>query len=166
METATLFARIDGSALYQPFYERVYDVFDSLQKEGIYFYATCGYRSFEEQDALYEKGRRGISGEGKVTNARGGSSAHQYRAAVDGCRDGDVVKAGLQPIWKTEEYRALADRAVEKGLEAGMFWKSIVDAPHIQLPLQSKGVTIAKLKEIYLAEGQEAVSAFLDTFDW
>lgn len=166
MDTEQLFARIDGSALYQPFYERIYDVLDSLQKEGIYYYATCGYRTFEEQDALYQKGRRGIAGEGKVTNARAGSSAHQYKAALDGCRDGDVAKAGLQPVWKTEDYRPLADRAVEKGLEAGFNWKSLSDAPHVQLPLTGKGITIAKLKEIYLAEGQEAVSAFLDEFDW
>lgn len=166
MDTELLFQRIDISVLYQPFYFRMFEVLDSLAKEGVLYYATSGERTFEEQDALYLKGRRGIKSEGKVTNAKGGSSAHNFAIALDSCRDSDIKKAGLQPVWRTEEYIPLADRAIELGLEAGYYWRSLVDGPHIQLPLQKHGISLAQLKTIHLKEGKGAVAAFLDKYDW
>ncbi len=162
--TEELLARIDLKPLFLPFYERVWDVIDSLNAEDIQYYVTCGMRTFAEQDALYAKGRTAPGG--KVTNAKAGSSAHNYGLAIDACRDGDIVKAGLQPVWKEQAYKALADRAQEKGLEAGFYWKSLMDGPHIQLPLKKHGIALATLKTIYLKEGQGAVFAFLKKFDW
>lgn len=42
-----------------------------------------GLRTFDEQNALYAQGRRGVKGEGIVTNARGGQSYHNYGLAFD-----------------------------------------------------------------------------------
>lgn len=164
-----LLARIDVSALYPPFYKKVVAVLEACEKDGHRYYITCGERTWAQQDALYAKGRRGVAGEGKVTNAKAGSSAHNYAIAVDGARDGDLAKAGLQPIWKSDAYKPFADTALKFGLDAGYYWKSLMDGPHIQLDLKRHGITIAKLKEVYLKggkDGKAAVFKFLDQYDW
>lgn len=96
---------------------------------------TYGYRSFEEQDALYAKGRTKPGP--KVTNAKAGSSIHQYGLALDYCLvidnkdiswddlkdyDGDHVADWLE----------VAKEFIRRGWEWGGYWKSIVDKPHLQ----------------------------------
>lgn len=48
---------------------------------------VSGFRSFDEQNALYEKGRTKIGN--IVTNAKGGQSMHNYGVAIDYCFVGD-----------------------------------------------------------------------------
>lgn len=63
-----------------------------------------------------------------VTNALPGKGAHQYRLAVD-CfwlRDGRAEWEDMTG------YRIYATEAQSRGLSAGMFWTSFVDAPHLQ----------------------------------
>lgn len=100
-----------------------------------------GLRTFEEQDALYQQGRTKPGK--KVTNAKAGSSFHQYGLAIDFCfvidKDGngsyetiswdtlkDYDKDGM-PDWK-EVVKVFEDG----GYEWGGRWATIVDAPHIQ----------------------------------
>lgn len=100
-----------------------------------------GLRTFEEQDALYQQGRTKPGK--KVTNAKAGSSFHQYGLAIDFCfvidKDGngsyetiswdtlkDYDKDGM-PEWK-EVVKVFEDA----GYEWGGRWATIVDAPHIQ----------------------------------
>lgn len=56
------------------------------------------YRSIEEQDELYRQGRRGVPGERIVTNAKGGESAHNFRAAFD-C----IPLVDGQPWWEPRQ---------------------------------------------------------------
>ncbi len=156
--------RIDTSLLYPPFLAKVELLVQELADAGTPFYSTCGYRSVAEQDALYAKGRTAPGG--KVTNAKGGFSAHQYGAASDFCRDGDLGKPGLQPDYKAEHYEVLCAAAEALGLEAGGHWTSIKDFPHIQMPLKSKGITWDVIKPYLDKGGLPEVWAFLDGFEW
>lgn len=53
----------------------------ALAKQGIRVVMTCGYRSIEEQNKLYTKGR--TSPGSIVTKARGGYSWHNFGLAAD-----------------------------------------------------------------------------------
>lgn len=61
------------------------------------------FRSNVEQNALYLIGRRGIVGEKIVTNAKGGESAHNFRAAFDAVplkQDGSAWWDAPDYVWK------------------------------------------------------------------
>lgn len=101
------------------------------------------FRTKEEQDALYAKGRTAPGN--IVTNAKGSSysSHHQWGTAFDIYRndgkgvytDGDGFFEKVGKIGKSI------------GLEWGGDWKSPVDKPHFQLP--DWGSTTTKLKKMY-----------------
>lgn len=101
------------------------------------------FRTKEEQDALYAKGRTAPGN--IVTNAKGSSysSHHQWGTAFDIYRndgngvytDGDGFFAKVGKIGKSI------------GLEWGGDWKSPVDKPHFQLP--DWGSTTVRLKRMY-----------------
>lgn len=159
------FARIDVSRIYPPFLAMAEGMIAQLAKDGAMYYATSGFRTFEEQTALYAKGRTEPGG--KVTNARAGMSAHQYGLAVDFVRDVDLDKHGVQPTWRAEMYRPLADQARTSGLEPGFYWLSLMDAPHVQLPLTLASISMMQLIQIHTHEnGREGVWAFLDGYKW
>ena len=101
------------------------------------------FRTKEEQDALYAKGRTAPGN--IVTNAKGSSysSHHQWGTAFDIYRsdgkgvytDGDGFFEKVGKIGKSI------------GLEWGGDWKSPVDKPHFQLA--DWGTTTTKLKKMY-----------------
>lgn len=101
------------------------------------------FRTKEEQDALYAKGRTAPGN--IVTNAKGSSysSHHQWGTAFDIYRndgkgvytDGDGFFEKVGKIGKSI------------GLEWGGDWKSPVDKPHFQLP--DWGSTTTRLKRMY-----------------
>jgi peptidoglycan L-alanyl-D-glutamate endopeptidase CwlK len=78
---------------------------------------SCGYRSPEEQDALYSIGR---TRPGKVvTNAKAGQSKHQKRIAVDLFFLDSEGKADFG----TSLYKKLWTLAVRNGLDKqGLVW--------------------------------------------
>lgn len=157
-------SRIDLARLYPPFLERVQRGLAALAAQGERFVATSGYRSLEQQDALYALGR---SRPGRiVTKAPAGYSAHQYGVGIDLCRDGDVAKPGLQPDYIVAHYEPLAVAMEGAGLEAGLRWTSISDAPHIQLPLKHHGLTWPLLLGVYRRSGLSGVWRQLDQVDW
>lgn len=164
METKDLLSRIDCTVLYPPFYNKYFQMVNALNAQGLEYFAICGFRSFEQQDALFAKGRT-VPG-GKVTNAKGGYSAHQYWCATDSCRDSDVNTGGLQPDWNRADYLPMADMARKFDLEPGFYWTSLGDAPHVQLPLRSKGVTMEMLRTQHSKGGRDAVFAFLNKYSW
>jgi len=101
-----------------------------------------GLRTFAEQDALYAQGRTDKT-KPKVTNAKAGSSYHNYGLAIDFAllidKDGngsfetlswdtlkDFDQDGL-PDWK--EVVKVFEAA---GYEWGGRWATIVDAPHLE----------------------------------
>ncbi|PLR78494.1 peptidase M15 [Bacillus sp. V3-13] len=113
---------------------------------GITVVITEGFRSIEEQDALYEKGR---TAEGDiVTHAKGGESFHNFGLAVDFALktpDGGV-------IWDMEydgngnakaDWMEVVKAAKKLGFEWGGDWQHFKDYPHLQMSL---GLTIHDLQ--------------------
>lgn len=94
------------------------------QELGIRLRIAQSLRSIAEQDNLYAQGR---TKPGKVvTNARGGSSFHNYGLAWDVVE----IKAGLAN-WNAP-WEQIAKIARRLGIEWGGDFKSIVDKPHFQ----------------------------------
>lgn len=73
-----------------------------------------GYRSFEEQDALYAQGRT-TPGD-IVTNAKGGESAHNYGCATD---------------WTWFDEQGQLHWLEDKDSRWGQFWSAIDDIPQL-----------------------------------
>jgi peptidoglycan L-alanyl-D-glutamate endopeptidase CwlK len=104
--------------------------------EGINVLVTCTYRSFEEQDALYARGRTILWEHGqrvkKVTNARAGQSFHNYRLAFD-----VVPLRNGKPVWSTTGadellWQRLGNIGESVGLEWAGRWRTFREMPHFQ----------------------------------
>jgi len=96
--------------------------------EGIEIIVTSTWRDIESQDALYRIGRDPGDTRRRVTNAKGGSSWHNYRIAWD-----VVPLIGGKCVWNDPvlwEKIIAAGEAV--GAEAGAKWKTFPDQPHFQ----------------------------------
>lgn len=97
------------------------------KEKGIDIIIAQAYRSIPEQNALYAKGRTKPGP--KVTNARGGTSYHNYGLAIDYC-----LKVDGKAIWTVnKDWRTVATEAKKLGFEWGGEWKSFVDYPHLQM---------------------------------
>lgn len=114
--------------------------------KGIDIAITDGYRTIEEQNALYEQGR---SKEGQVvTHASGGESYHNYGLAIDFAlrlNNGEV-------IWDMEydgngngksDWMEVVAIAKDLGFDWGGDWSSFKDYPHLQMDF---GYSIRELK--------------------
>ena len=93
---------------------------------GIKIKIISGFRSYEEQDALYAQGRTAPGN--IVTNARGGYSNHNFGIAFD-----VGVFEGNKYLDDSPKYKAVGVLGMDLGLEWGGSWKTIVDQPHFQL---------------------------------
>lgn len=100
-----------------------------------------GLRTIEEQNALYAQGRT-TPGK-KVTNAKGGSSYHNYGLAVDFALLYDKDKNGTFEAlsWDTAadmdkngviDWQAVVNSFIKLGYEWGGSWRTFKDLPHIQ----------------------------------
>lgn len=98
-------------------------------------------RTIDEQNALYAMGRTKHGA--IVTNARGGSSYHNYGLAFDFAimydKDGNGTYEELS--WDTnydfdkdgvKDWRSMIDKFKAAGWDWGGDWKSIQDDPHFQ----------------------------------
>lgn len=108
-----------------------------IKEKGYDVRIISGLRSFDEQAALYAKGRTAPGP--KVTNARPGYSNHNFGTAWDiGVFKGKEY-LGTHPIYK--EIGAL-------GKSLGIVWggdfKSIKDEPHFEV---NTGLTLAQMRE-------------------
>lgn len=96
---------------------------------------TFGLRTFQEQQALYEQGR---SKPGPiVTNAKPGSSFHNYGLAIDFA----LIIDGQTASWndlkdydgdRVADWMEVVNIFKAHGWEWGGDWKSIIDKPHLQ----------------------------------
>ena len=158
----------DRSALYKPFDDKLQQLYENCLKRGAEYWLLSAYRSWADQAAEYAKGRTVLKDsagnpQGKVTNAPPGYSPHQYRVAVDSCRNFNPG-GSLRPCWaiqKPEHYRVWAEEAVKLGLEAGLNWK-FSDPPHAQLPLTAHGLTWKILIDAHTQGGDLAVLELLN----
>ncbi|AIW03657.1 endolysin [Bacillus phage Pascal] len=105
-----------------------------------------GYRSVARQNELYAQGRtKKYDENGKrlyiVTNARGGSSYHNFGLAVDFAVLDPKNENKLD--YTDSKYRQVGKIGKALGLEWGGDWKKIYDAPHFQITF---GLTLAQLR--------------------
>lgn len=115
-------------------------------KRGIRVVLTGGFRSMEEQDALYDQGR--VTEGPIVTKAKGGDSYHNYGLAVDFAlrtKQKDVV-------WDLErddngngkaDWTEVVEIAKKLGFSWGGDWENFPDYPHLQLDF---GYSLRQLK--------------------
>ena len=92
---------------------------DLCKGAGIDLLVVQGYRSLQEQAALYEAGR-GPDGGRKVTNARPGFSWHNFRRAYD-----LAVVEGGKIIWNSPKYTEAGKIGKSLGLVWGGDFKSV-----------------------------------------
>jgi peptidoglycan L-alanyl-D-glutamate endopeptidase CwlK len=93
---------------------------------GITIKLISGLRTYEEQNALFAKGRTAPGP--IVTNARGGFSNHNFGIAFD-----VGVFRGTAYVPESPQYKAVGAIGTDLGLEWGGNWTSIKDEPHFQL---------------------------------
>jgi peptidoglycan L-alanyl-D-glutamate endopeptidase CwlK len=103
--------------------------FDRLSENNLDFLITDAYRSIDEQNQLYSKGR---TSKGKiVTQVKGGYSYHNYGLAFDIV---PILDGKLNYEDRTS-YNLAAQIAEPLGLEWGGNWKKFADIPHFQYNL-------------------------------
>jgi LAS superfamily LD-carboxypeptidase LdcB len=102
---------------------------------GVTLRVVQGYRTFEEQDALYAQGRTQPGP--IVTNARGGQSYHNYGLAIDVAG----LNANGSINWKIN-YVQISKIAKYYGFEWGGNF-SRPDRPHFQMTF---GLTVEQLE--------------------
>jgi len=114
------------------------DFLHSCEKSGIEVLIYCTLRTKEEQDGLYDIGRK-TKGT-IVTNARGGDSWHNYGCAFD-----YVPLIGGKPQWSnTALYAQTGQLAESVGLEwAGRWTGKLRETAHCQF---RDGKTIEQMK--------------------
>lgn len=161
---ADLLVRIDASKLYPPFKKKLITAVRNCRSKGSDYFVISALRTWNEQADLYARGR--TESGNIVTNAEPGESAHNYGVAADGCKDSEKDRRGLQPDWNLEEYKLWAEEAERVGLEAGLYWKSFKEGPHIQLPLKKHGFTWSALQTLHKEGGLERVWQELDKHNW
>lgn len=124
------------TALHPIVAEKQAELVAEAAKLGIAVVITDGFRSLEEQNALYEQGRS-TSGP-VVTQVRGGSSYHNYGLAIDFALETGKGKI----IWDLEydgnrngeaDWMEVVSIAKRLGFEWGGDWKGFKDYPHLQM---------------------------------
>lgn len=121
-----------------------------MEKRGHPMKVTSTYRSWDEQNELYEKGRS-IPGK-KVTNAQGGYSWHNYKVAAD------LAFSTGEPFGETQPWEIYGGVAKMYGFSWGGDWTSFPDRPHIQMDY---GQDITSLRRM----GEEKAIAKLKSLD-
>ena len=114
--------------------------------KGIVIMITDDFRSAEDQDRLYEKGR---TAEGNiVTYAKGGESFHNFGLAVDFA----IKTPNEDVIWDMQydgnqngksDWNEVVELAKALGFEWGGDWTQFKDYPHLQMNF---GLTLAELQ--------------------
>jgi peptidoglycan LD-endopeptidase CwlK len=107
---------------------------------------TDDFRSMEDQDALYEKGRSSVGS--IVTHARGGESFHNFGLAIDFA----IKTPDENIIWDMQydgnqngksDWDEVVELAKALGFEWGGDWAQFKDYPHLQMNF---GLTLADLQ--------------------
>ena len=117
-------ARIDTGKLNPEFYGMLLGLLGAAKAHGLTLVATYGFRTWDEQNALYLKYLAGGS-----LAAPPGQSAHEFGCAVDflALRKGVVLSSSDEP-----EYRDLEELAPRYRCKTGRSWPK-PDGGHVQL---------------------------------
>jgi len=109
---------------------------------GLPLMVTQGLRTWEEQDALFAQGR---TAPGKiVTDARGGTSYHNFGLAFDILVLDAMGKAEWDPEHPGWRQAAVVGKAL--GLDWGGDWKTIKDQPHFQY---TGGLSLERCRQLF-----------------
>lgn len=150
-----LLLRVDWTHIYPDFRDLCFTLVANCQARGARYFATSGFRSPEDQEALWSIGRNEdgavIDPKAIVTKLRFGY--HNLGIAIDFTRD-ISDKKGLQPSHAPADYEILAEEAEKLGLESGHRWKTLPDSYHVQLKLSSKNISLSMLKGRYEQTGK------------
>lgn len=151
--------------LYPPFADTVRAFVLEARKRGMNVSVFQGLRTFEEQKALYQKGRdanlRVVDRKKIVTNAPPGLSMHNYGLAVDLVFDGNLERPGWQWSWDNKhpwKDLAVLGRDVFK-LKPAYFWRTFPEGPHYEMSIP---FTYRELSTIYQDGGLDLVWRRLD----
>lgn len=126
--------------------ERTHELIQKTKEKGIVIVITDSFRSAEDQDRLFAKGRS--LGGNIVTHAKGGESYHNYGLAVDFA----IKEPSGNIIWDMKydgnrnsvaDWTEVVTIAKELGFEWGGDWARFKDYPHLQMDF---GLTIAELQ--------------------
>jgi len=127
---------------------------DAVKARGHDLMITQGLRTFDEQNALYAKGRTKPGP--KVTYAKGGESYHNYGIAVDFALK-EMVNGSHFPephaVWGI-----IGEEAAKLGLTWGGNFHSLKDKPHVEAP-----IALALVRQQYDKGGRESVWANVAT---
>jgi peptidoglycan L-alanyl-D-glutamate endopeptidase CwlK len=120
--------------------ENALELIKRAYEENIYIQITSGYRSMEEQAALYGQGREsyiyngieyGDPSKPIVTNAKPGDSNHNFGLAIDFVL---VSEDGNRALWEVNDrWRRVAEIGKELGFKWGGDWTSFKDNPHLEM---------------------------------
>ncbi|MFZ7942888.1 MULTISPECIES: M15 family metallopeptidase [Bacillaceae] len=126
--------------------ERSNELIQQAAKKGIVIVITDGFRSAEDQDRLYEKGR---TSEGTiVTYAKGGQSYHNFGLAIDFA----LKTPSGNVVWDMQydgnqngkaDWTEVVNMAKTLGFEWGGDWAKFKDYPHLEMNF---GLSIADLQ--------------------
>lgn len=141
--------------------ERANQLVEKTAAKGIEILITDGFRSVDEQNDLYKKGRS--SAGSIVTYAKGGESYHNFGLAVDFA----IKLPSGEVIWDLQydgngngvaDWNEVVDIAKELSFEWGGDWEGFKDYPHLQMDF---GLAIDELQrgkrpptEMLLAENE------------
>ncbi len=156
--------RINLDRIYPPFLERYLAVLAACRSRGAVYFATRGFATYEEQDAIHAQGR---TAPGKiVTNAKGGQSNHNFTVGIDSTHDSDSnPDDGLQPDWDPAHYQILGKELKAAGLDWGASYR---DLPHAGWPGYVTAAAMEPLRVVFenapgdLDTRIRAVWAYLD----
>ncbi len=124
------------------------------EQAGIKLRVNDGYRTYEEQDNIYAKGRTRVNPDGKtakkplgniVTNARAGQSLHNFGLAID-----VVPMVNGNADWNTKQWNKIGAIGESLGFKWGGGWKSLIDKPHFQMTF---GNSLAQLRSKHDGNG-------------
>lgn len=143
---------VERVANLHPKARAIFEAFiNDIEKEfNTIFRVVQGFRTFAEQQAIYDQPHDGKDNDGdgkvdeadeRVTNAPAGKSFHNYGIAVDLVE----MVAGV-PNWNFK-YSKLVPIAKKHGLEWGGSFVTIHDEPHFQITF---GYTIQQLYKKFL----------------
>ena len=119
-----------------------------IRKGAIDARIISGTRSYNEQDALFRKGRYGNAGP-RVTNARGGQSNHNFGIAWDiGIFDAKGRYLGDSPLYRKAAELVRANKTLAAQVEWGGEWRSFPDISHYQL---RTGLSLAEVRSRFEA---------------
>tara|TARA_R110000824_G_scaffold90263_4_gene220587 strand:+ start:110 stop:2227 length:2118 start_codon:yes stop_codon:yes gene_type:complete len=116
--------------------QMVINFINDAQDRGYKLRVTSGLRTFEEQAVLYAKGRPNGR---KVTNARPGTSFHNYGLAVDVVEIGPGKGMdGFKPNYDKNRWNDIGKIGKEHGFFWGGDFRSLSDKPHFEFNNEKK----------------------------